>query len=226
MSTESATPSNHLILCCPLLLLSSIFPNIMIFSRESALCIRWPKYWSFSFSIIPISEYSGLVSFRIDWCDLLAVQRTLNKPLVFKMGGPKKKKKKDRWTVTCCFVLPGRSCLTHPQKPGICTREQGGEPCCHSLGNRTHPPICEQGRMESAFPVTPTRSTCPLTKEAERETWKPLSQFIPKRIKVMLEPPRSMGKKGKPGRVLGRREQQRSPCLWGSGLWTQEEVCF
>ena len=80
--------------------------------------------------------------------------------------------------------------------------------------------------MESAFPVTPTRSKCPLTKEAERETWKPLSQFIPKRIKVMLEPPRSRGKKEKLGRVLGRREQQWSPCLWGSGLWTQEEVCF
>ena len=70
-------PSNHLILCHPLLLLSSIFPNIRVFSSESALHIRWPKYWSFSFSISPTSEYSGLISFRMDWFELLAVQRTL-----------------------------------------------------------------------------------------------------------------------------------------------------
>ena len=70
-------PSNHLILCCPLLLLPSIFPSIKVFSNESVLCIRWPKYWSFSFSISPSNEYSGLNSFRIDWLDLLAVQGTL-----------------------------------------------------------------------------------------------------------------------------------------------------
>ena len=70
-------PSNHLILCCPLLLLPSIFPSIRVFSSESALHIRWPKYWSFSFSITPSNEYSGLISFRIDWFDLLAVQGTL-----------------------------------------------------------------------------------------------------------------------------------------------------
>ena len=70
-------PSNHLILCCPLLLLLSIFPSIMVFSIESVLHIRWPKYWSFSFSISPSNEYSGLISFRMDWLDLLAVQRTL-----------------------------------------------------------------------------------------------------------------------------------------------------
>ena len=70
-------PSNHLVLCCPLLLLNSIFPSIRIFSNESALCIRWPKYWSFSFNISPSSEYSGLISFRIDWFDLFAVQETL-----------------------------------------------------------------------------------------------------------------------------------------------------
>ena len=70
-------PSNHLILCCPLLLLSSIFPSIRIFSSELALCIRWPKYWSLSFSISPSNEYSGLISFRIDQFDLLAVQRIL-----------------------------------------------------------------------------------------------------------------------------------------------------
>ena len=77
MSIESVIPSNHLILCCPLLLLPSIFPNIRVFSNESALCIRWPKYWSFNFSISPSNEYSGLISFRIDWFDLLAVQGTL-----------------------------------------------------------------------------------------------------------------------------------------------------
>ena len=70
-------PSNHLILCHPLLLLLSIFPSIRVFSNESALHIRWPKYWSFSFSISPSNEYSGLISFRMDWLDLLAVQGTL-----------------------------------------------------------------------------------------------------------------------------------------------------
>ena len=69
--------SNHLILCCPLLLLPSIFPSISVFSNESALPIRWPEYWSFSFSISPSNEYSGLISFRTDWFDLLAVQGTL-----------------------------------------------------------------------------------------------------------------------------------------------------
>ena len=77
MSIESLMPSNHLILCRPLLLLPSIFPSIGTFSSESALQIRWPKYWSFSFSISPSSEYSGLISFRMDWFDLLAVQRAL-----------------------------------------------------------------------------------------------------------------------------------------------------
>ena len=71
MSIELVVPSNHLILCCPLLFLPSIFPSIRIFSCEFALCIRWPKYWSFSFSISPSNEYSGLISFRIDWFDLL-----------------------------------------------------------------------------------------------------------------------------------------------------------
>ena len=70
-------PSNHLILCLPLLLLPSIYPSIRVFSNESVLCIRWPKYWSFSFSITPSNEYSGLISFRIDWLDLRAVQGTL-----------------------------------------------------------------------------------------------------------------------------------------------------
>ena len=70
-------PSNHLILCCPLLLPSSIFPNIRVFTNESILCIRWPNYWSFCFSISPSNEYSGLISFRMDWLDLLAAQGTL-----------------------------------------------------------------------------------------------------------------------------------------------------
>ena len=77
MSIESVMPSNHLILCCPLLLLPSIFPSIKVFSNESVLHIRWPKYWTFSFSISPSNEYSGLISFRIDWFDLLDVQGTL-----------------------------------------------------------------------------------------------------------------------------------------------------
>ena len=77
MPIESVMPSNHLILCRPLLLLPSIFPSIRVFSSESVLCIRWPNYWSFSFSISPSNEYSGLVSFRIDWFDFLAVQGVL-----------------------------------------------------------------------------------------------------------------------------------------------------
>ena len=77
MSIMSVMPSNHLILCRPLLLLPSIFPSIRVFSSESALPIRWPKHWSFSFSISPSNEYSGLISFRIDWFDLLAVQETI-----------------------------------------------------------------------------------------------------------------------------------------------------
>ena len=77
MSIESVTPSNHLILCHPLLLLPSIFPNIRVFSNESALHIRWPKYWSFSFSISSSNEHPGLISFMMDWLDLFAVQGTL-----------------------------------------------------------------------------------------------------------------------------------------------------
>ena len=77
MSIKSVMPSNHLILCCPLLLLPSIFPSNRVFSSELALHIRWPKYWSCSFSLSPSSEYSGLISFRMDWLGLLAVQGTL-----------------------------------------------------------------------------------------------------------------------------------------------------
>ena len=77
MSLELVMPSSHLILCCPLLLLPSIFPSIRVFSNESALRIRWPKYWSFSFSISPSNEHPGLISFKMDWLGLLAVQGTL-----------------------------------------------------------------------------------------------------------------------------------------------------
>ena len=77
MSIESVMPSNHLILCYPLLLPPPIFPSIRVFSNESVLCLRWPKYWSFSVSISPSNEYSGLISFRMAWLDLLAVQGTL-----------------------------------------------------------------------------------------------------------------------------------------------------
>ena len=77
MSIESVMPSNHLILCCPLLLLPSIFPSIRVFSNESALPLKWPKYWSFSFKISPSNEHPGQISFRMDWLDLLAVQGTL-----------------------------------------------------------------------------------------------------------------------------------------------------
>ena len=80
MSIESVMPSNHLILCCALLL-PSIFPSIRVFSNKSVLCLRWPKYWSFSFTISPSNEYSGLISFRMDWLDLLAVQGTLQSVL-------------------------------------------------------------------------------------------------------------------------------------------------
>ena len=77
MSIESVMPSNHLILCRPLLLLPSIFPSIRVFSNESALCIRWPKYWNFSFNISLSNEHPGLISFKVDWLDLVAVQGTL-----------------------------------------------------------------------------------------------------------------------------------------------------
>ena len=78
--TELVMPSNHLILCCPLLLLPSVFPSIRVFSSESALHIRWPKYWRFRFSVSPFNEYSEMISFRIDWFDLLVVQQTQSYP--------------------------------------------------------------------------------------------------------------------------------------------------
>ena len=88
MSTELGMPSNHLILCCPLVLLPSIFPSIRVFSNESVLRIRWPNYWSFSFNISPSNEYSGLISFRINWFNLLAVQGTLKSLLQYQSSKP------------------------------------------------------------------------------------------------------------------------------------------
>ena len=108
MATELVMPSNHLILCCPLLLLPSIFPSIRVFSNESALRIRWPKYWSFSFSISPSNEHSGLISFRIDWFGILAVQETqesspvsqfksISSPVLSLLYGPALTSKHDYW---------------------------------------------------------------------------------------------------------------------------------
>ena len=88
MSIQSVMPSNHLILCCPLVLPPSIFPSIRVFSNESVLRIRWPNYWSFSFNISPSNEYSGLISFRINWFNLLAVQGTLKSLLQYQSSKP------------------------------------------------------------------------------------------------------------------------------------------
>ena len=94
MCIESVMPSNHLILCHPLLLLPSVFPSIWVFPNESVLHIKWPEYWSFSFSISPSNEYSGLISFRMDWLDLLAIQGTLKS--LFQRHSSSSKKYSDR----------------------------------------------------------------------------------------------------------------------------------
>ena len=98
MSIKSMMPSNHLILCRPLLLPPSIFPNIRVFSNESVLCIRWPKYWGFSFNISPSNEHPGLISFRMDWLDLLAVQGTLKSLLQHHSSN----QESQRLTQSCC----------------------------------------------------------------------------------------------------------------------------
>ena len=108
MSIESMMPSNHLILCCPLFLPPSIFPSIRVFSNESVLHIRWPKYWNFSLSISPSNEYSGLIFFRMDWLDLLTVQGTL-KSLLQHHG--------SKASILCCstfFMVQ----LSHPYMTG------------------------------------------------------------------------------------------------------------
>ena len=104
MSIELMTPSNHRILCRPLFLLPSIFPSIRVFSNESALCISWPKNWSFSFSISPSNEHPGLISFRMDWLDLLAVQGTLKSLLQYHSS-----KASILWC-SACFIVQ----LSHP----------------------------------------------------------------------------------------------------------------
>ena len=112
MSIELVMPSNHLILCCPLLLRTSIFPSIRVSFKESVLPIRWPKYWSFNFSISPCSEYSGLIFFRIDWLDLLAVQRTL-KSLLQHHSSKASQKQRDQGPAleTCCWHLKSYWCF-------------------------------------------------------------------------------------------------------------------
>ena len=105
MSVESVMTSNHLILCHPLFLLPSIFPSIRVLPSESALHIRWPEYWSFSFSISPSSEYSGLISFRIDWFDVFAVQGTLKCHLCIVIKRKKTKKKKKKQLTFKLFIL-------------------------------------------------------------------------------------------------------------------------
>ena len=104
MSFESVMPFNYLILCHPLVLPPSIFPSIRVFSNEIALCIRWPKYWSFSFSISPSNEYSGLISFRMEWLDLLAVQGTLKRLLQHCIS------KASILQCSACFIVQ----LSHP----------------------------------------------------------------------------------------------------------------
>ena len=107
MSIESVMPSNHLILCCPLLLLPSISTSISVFSSELGLCIRWPKYWSFNFSLNPSNEYSGLISFRIGWFDLLAVQGTLKSLLQHRSS-----KASVLWHSAFFMVQLSHSCMT------------------------------------------------------------------------------------------------------------------
>ena len=118
MSIKLVMPSNHLILCRPLLLLPSIFPSISIFSNESALRIRWPKYWSFGFNINPSSEYSGLISFRMDWLDLLAVQGTL-KSLLQHHSSKASILHSAFFIVqlSCPYITTGKTIASHYQEP-------------------------------------------------------------------------------------------------------------
>ena len=111
MSIKPMMPSSHLILCCPLLLLPSIFPNIRVFNNESVLRIRWPKYWSFSFSISPSNEYSGLISFRMDRLDLLAVQGTLKSLLQHHSSKASTLRRSAFFTVqlSCPYMTTGKT---------------------------------------------------------------------------------------------------------------------
>ena len=130
MPIESVMPSNHLNLCHPLLLPPSIFPSIRVFSNESALRIRWPKYWSFSFSIGPSSEHSGLISFRMDWLDLLAVQGTL-KSLLQQL-----KSISVGYFMSALIGAQGKSPALEPERPGWKPGpviEQLGTRACHII---------------------------------------------------------------------------------------------
>ena len=136
MSTESVMPSNHLILCCPLLLLPSVFPSIRVFSNETALRIRWPKYWSFSFSISLSNEYSGLISFRTNWFDLLGLFLLVYFPtlskfyimdifdsfffLIFLMGWKKRKKTEGHSTKQLPCTLQKCCCLVTKSFLSLC----------------------------------------------------------------------------------------------------------
>ena len=138
MSIELVMPSNRLILCCPLLLLPLIFLSIRIFSNESVLHIRWPKYWSFSFGISPSNEYSGLISFRIDWFDLLAVQGTLRSLLQHHSSKASILRRSAFFVVqlTHPYMTTGKTiALTFVMQMDICM---------------THMDICQQGDVSAS----------------------------------------------------------------------------
>ena len=147
MSTEPVILSNHLILCCPLLLLPSILLSIRVFSNESVLCIRWPKYWSFSFSTSPPNEYSGLICFRIYWFDLLSVQRTLKSLLqhqVWKHYSPTLTSVQDYWKIHSFeyreqekgAVIPQETEPDLPVSGSLCQRHGSTVACCGIRGTR------------------------------------------------------------------------------------------
>ena len=138
MSIELVMPSNHLILCHSILLPPSLFPSIRVFCNESVLRIRWPKYWSFSFSISPSSEHPGLISFRMDWLDLLAVQRTLKSLL--------QHHKKESWALKnwCLWTVVLEQTLESPilQMKKLEALASWSEPCGWSVGSRLDAPPC------------------------------------------------------------------------------------
>ena len=188
MSIESVMPSNHLILCCPLLLPPSIFASIRVFSNESALRIRWPKYWSFSFSISPSNEHSGLISFRMDWLDLLAVEGAFKSLLQHHSSKASILRgsasiRFDSVGASCrpttCEIcgLPGRraSCLFVSQSPGPEARPAGGRQdgravrALSSTARRTlgnGPPISPSFCPRCSPEGCPTNAGAPLTPAA------------------------------------------------------------
>ena len=147
MSIQSVMPCKHLILCCPLLLLPSIFPSIRVFSNESVFHIRWPKYWSFSFSISPSSEYSGLISFRMDWLDLLAVQGTDSQE-----SSPTPQFKSINSSAFSFLYSPTFTYMTTGKTIALTRWAFVGKVmslfliCCHGEGNGTLPPVLLPGK--------------------------------------------------------------------------------